>query len=119
MSAKHVQVNETTFSVGEDYKVIKVNYLVVNVLSPYNFIIVRPTINSSRVIISILYLILKYMLPSRRVGMVRGDRESSQEWYQINLTMRKGVFTHEASNPPEAHDIDVTSWDPRLGMDNK
>lgn len=45
-----------------DSKAIEVNYLIVDVLSPYNVIICRLTINSLGEIIFIQYLVMKYPL---------------------------------------------------------
>lgn len=64
-----------------DSNVIEVNYLMADALSTYNVILCQPTINSLEVIISTQYMVLKYPLPNRRVGTVRGDQESAQECY--------------------------------------
>lgn len=61
---EHVQVKchitlETTCNIGSNPKEIEVNYLVVDVLSPYNIIIGRPTINLLGIIIFAIYMVLK------------------------------------------------------------
>lgn len=55
---------EMTCSTRANAKVIKINYLVVDALSPYNVILGRPAINFLGEIISIRYLVLKLLLPN-------------------------------------------------------
>lgn len=54
---------KTTYGEGTDAREINVYYLIVNAISPYNIILGRPTINTLRAVISMLYLTLKYSLP--------------------------------------------------------
>lgn len=66
---------EITCDVGVNSKAIKVNYLIVDAISPYNLIPGKSSNNLLGAIISIKYLVLKYLLPIGRVGMVRENRE--------------------------------------------
>lgn len=52
----------TTFDSKDNVKSIKVRYLIVNVASPYNIIIGRPSFNALEATLSTLYLTLKYPL---------------------------------------------------------
>lgn len=54
---------ETTRGEGADAKPIDVNYLIMDIISPYNIILGRPTINALGATMSIWYLTLKYSLP--------------------------------------------------------
>lgn len=51
-----------TFSSGDNAKSVKVRYLIVNVASPYNIIVGKPSFNALEETLSILYLTLKYPL---------------------------------------------------------
>lgn len=53
---------ETTFGVGEQTKQVKARYLVIHAPFSYNMIIGRPTFNQLYVILSTLYLCMKYAL---------------------------------------------------------
>lgn len=63
---------ETKFISEANTKRIKVKYLMVDILSPYNSIIERTILNILGMIIPTLHLNLKYSLPDERVGSVRG-----------------------------------------------
>lgn len=65
---------ETIFSSRVSIKTIKVKYLVVDATSPYNIILGMTALNLLGMVLSIIYLSLKYQLPNRRVGTVRGDQ---------------------------------------------
>lgn len=72
---------ETTCGKDVDAKTIDVNYLIVDASLSYNIIIWWPTINALGAVISILYMVLKYPLPRRRVGTIRGDQPIARECY--------------------------------------
>lgn len=65
---------ETRCDKGEDSEAIEVNYLIVDAVLPYNIILGFSNINALKVVISSWYLVLKYPLPSRLVGTIRGER---------------------------------------------
>lgn len=92
-----------------DSNVIEVNYLMADALSTYNVILCQPTINSLEVIISTQHMVLKYLLPNRRVGTVQRDQESAQECYQSSLKMRKEDVAHEASPFSKLKDTNISS----------
>lgn len=93
---------------------IEVNYLIVVSLSPYNIIMGRPTINVLGEIISTWYLVLKYPLPNEKIGMVRGDQQSSQKGYKSSMAVEKEEPALVGVPFPEALDADTDSWDPIL-----
>lgn len=75
LSDKQVQVRghitqERIYGVALESMVIKVNYLIVDVLSPYNVILGRSVINALWAVISTQYLVLKYTLSNGRVRNV-------------------------------------------------
>lgn len=52
----------TFFGSGDNAKSISIKYLIVNTTSPYNIIIERPDLNEMEVVLSTMYLTLKYPL---------------------------------------------------------
>lgn len=66
---------ETTCGKGMDSKVIDVNYLIMDTLSPYN-IILGPLRK-----ISTMYLALKFSVSRGWVGIIRGDQQVARECY--------------------------------------
>lgn len=67
--SKQVQVLDhmpvmTEFGSGYNVKLVKVRYLIVNIVSPYNIIIGRPDFNSLKYALSTMYLTMKYPLSS-------------------------------------------------------
>lgn len=68
---------ETTYAEGTKVKAIEASYLIVDAQLPYNFVLGRPSINALETVISIRYLILKYLLPDGRVGTILGDQQST------------------------------------------
>lgn len=71
----------TTFGRGGSAKDIKVRYLVVNTFSSYNIIIDKPTLNSFEIVLSTLYLTIKYPMYNGRVDVIRGDQEGERRCY--------------------------------------
>lgn len=61
----------------------------VNSLSPYNIMIVRPVFNALKVTLSTLYLNMKYPLSNWRFGVVKGDQEMAIMCYIDSLNLRK------------------------------
>lgn len=80
---------KTTFDLDARTRIIKVNYPIVNTLSPYNAIRGWPPINLLVEVLSTLHMSLKYPLPDERVGVVHMDQEVSQKCYQNSLEMIK------------------------------
>lgn len=70
---------------GANAKAIDIAYLIMDTLSPYNIILRIPPINELRAFISTLNLVLKYLLPGRRVGTVRENQQIAQECYYSSL----------------------------------
>lgn len=93
-SEEHVQVLGhllimTLFSNRDHVKSIQIRYLIVNVTSPYNIIIGRPSFNALKAVLSTLYLTLEYPLEDIRVGMVKGDQGISRKCYKDSLRLKK------------------------------
>lgn len=79
-SGEHVQVLGympimTTFGSRDHTKSIHIRYLIINVASPYNIIIGRPSFNALKAILSTIYLKLMYSLEDDRVGIVKATKE--------------------------------------------
>lgn len=94
LSSEHVQVishliQETTYDEGANSKAIDFNNLIMDAMSPYIIILGRPAINTLRVIVSTIYLTLKYPIPDGRVGIVRGDQLIARECYQNSLAITR------------------------------
>lgn len=68
---------------------IKVKYLMVDVISSYNIIMGQPTVNLLEASLSTLYLSMKYSLPNARVGIIQGNQEATQEFYHGSLRIRR------------------------------
>lgn len=63
---------EITCGNGMFFRLIDVNYLIMDALSSYNIIIGRPALNTLEPVVSTMYLALKYSLPRGQVGTIRG-----------------------------------------------
>lgn len=85
----------TTFGNGESSKSIMVKYLIVNVASPYNIIIGRPSFIALKAKLSTLYLTLKYPLKDSQTGRVKGDQEIERKCYKNSLKLKKKSLTNE------------------------
>lgn len=78
-AGEHVKVLEhipmvIMFKSGDNAKSVKVRYLIVNALSPYNIIIRRPYFNAFETVLSILYLTM-YPLCGRGIRVIKGEHE--------------------------------------------
>lgn len=83
-SGEHVQVLGhfpviITFGSGYNAKSVNVRYLIINVVSPYNIIIDKPSFNALEAMLSTLYFTLKYPLKDGRVGVVKGEKGVSKK----------------------------------------
>lgn len=64
---------------------IKVGYLVADILSSYNITVGRPALNLSGAALSTLYLSMKYMLPNEQVIIVQCDQETPKNVTNVAL----------------------------------
>lgn len=108
-----------TYSVRDDSKEIKFNYLIMDTLSPYNAILGKPPMYSLWAIISTKYLVQKYILPNGWVRTVQGDQENILECHQSSLSIGNMDLSHNFIPFLEPYDTHTASWDPRMGMDNE
>lgn len=84
-----------TFGSKDNAKSVKVMYLIVNVASPCNIIIGRPSFNALEATLSILYLTLKYPLEDDRVGMIKGDQGLTRKCYKDRLKLKNKAQADE------------------------
>lgn len=78
LSDEHIHIMghislETTCGKGIDVREINANYLIMDVVTPYNIILGRMANNALVAIVSTFYLTLKYLLPDRRAGTIYGN----------------------------------------------
>lgn len=71
----------TTLDIGDNVKSVNARYLMLNVASPYNIIIGRPTFSTLEAALSTLYLTLKYPLQNGRVWVRKGDQGLARKCY--------------------------------------
>ncbi|MCH90938.1 gag-pol polyprotein, partial [Trifolium medium] len=83
------------------YLVIKTNF------TSYDIIIGLPALGALRAVMSTLYLMMKYPMDYRRVGIVRGDQAIRRKCYQASL--RTGSSKENRVNMAE----DFADLDPR------
>ncbi|XP_057426260.1 uncharacterized protein LOC130719666 [Lotus japonicus] len=83
----------TIFGVDENAKLLRVRYLVLQVVAPYNVIIGRNTLNRLCAVISTAHLAVKYPLMCGRVRKIVVDQRRARECYNkcLNLYGRKGA----------------------------
>lgn len=62
--------SKTTCGDGVNAKEIGFNYLIVHVVSPYNITLGPTTINALGMVISTIYLVLKYPFPKGKIGII-------------------------------------------------
>ncbi|GAU43838.1 hypothetical protein TSUD_371170 [Trifolium subterraneum] len=109
----------TTFGEGEDAKTIKVRYLVVKTpFTSYNIIIGRPAFNVLGVVMSTLYLAIKYPLNNGKIGVVKGDQALARKCFESSLKIRHKPM--KPSSPLESGEranginmVSITDMDPR------
>lgn len=80
----------TTFETHELMKEIKVRYLVIDAPSSYNMIIECLTFNQLGIIVSTLYLCMKYLLSDERVRVIQEDQTIVWKCYIESLKLKKG-----------------------------
>lgn len=102
----------TNFSKGKSGKSISVKYLNVNVVSPYNIIIGRPSFNALEATFSTMYLTLKYPLKDGRVGIIKTDQEIARKYYKDSLELKKGNLADESVKDDQIK-VNSVNIDPR------
>lgn len=85
-----------TFGSGDSVKSVKVRYLIVNVASPYNIIIIRSSFNALEATLSTLYLILKYPLEDGCVGAIKVDQGLARKYYKDSLKLQKKAHAEKS-----------------------
>lgn len=91
----------------------------VDALSLYNAIPGKLTLNLSWEVLSTVHLSLKYPLIDGWVGIVREDHEIAHECYQNKLEISREIIVFGGSLHPDTCDADVSSYDPRLWVENE
>lgn len=86
-------------------------YLVVDTISSYQSILVRPTLNLLVSALSILHLILKYPLLDKHVGTIKGGQAITKECYQSIPS----IFILGIILCPKIDDGDITRCEPKFG----
>ncbi|XP_057425972.1 uncharacterized protein LOC130719364 [Lotus japonicus] len=84
---------DTVFGVNENAKLLRVRYLVLQVLASYNVIIGRNTRNRFCAVISTAHLAVKYPLTCGKVGKIEVDQRRARECYNncLSLYGKKGA----------------------------
>ncbi|XP_057452444.1 uncharacterized protein LOC130744271 [Lotus japonicus] len=84
---------DTIFGVDENAKLLRVRYLVLQVVASYNVIIGRNTLNRLCAVISTAHLAVKYMLMCGRVGKIVVDQRRARKCYNncLSLNGKKGA----------------------------
>ncbi|XP_057428801.1 uncharacterized protein LOC130722168 [Lotus japonicus] len=103
---------DTIFGEDECARVLKVRYLVLQVVASYNVIIGRNTLNRLCAVISTAHLAVKYPLSSGNVGKLKVDRKMARECYNncLNLYGKKSALVGHRCYEIEASDENL---DPR------
>lgn len=86
----------TLFESGNNAKLVKVRYLIMNVAS-YNIIIIKSTFNVFESALSTWYLTIKYLLCGGGIGVIKGDQGLVIKCYKDNLKMKKDI----GEDPPK------------------
>lgn len=73
------------FGSGSNAKGIRVRYLIVNASLLYNIITGRSSFNSLEVVLSTLYLTMKYSLEGGHVRVIKGDQVIARKCYKDSL----------------------------------
>ncbi|XP_057452272.1 uncharacterized protein LOC130744095 [Lotus japonicus] len=83
----------TIFGVDENAKLLRVRYLVLQVVASYNVIIGRNTLNRLCAVISTAHLAVKYPLTCGKVGKIAVDHRRARECYKncLSLYGKKGA----------------------------
>ncbi|XP_057452591.1 uncharacterized protein LOC130744421 [Lotus japonicus] len=84
---------DTVFGVDENAKLLRVRYLVLQVVESYNVIIGRNTLNRLCAVISTVHLAVKYPLIFGKVGKIVVDHRRARKCYNNCLSFygKKGV----------------------------
>ncbi|XP_057452479.1 uncharacterized protein LOC130744307 [Lotus japonicus] len=95
---------DTIFGFDENAKLLRVRYLVLQVVASYNVIIGRNTLNRLCAVISTAHLAVKYPLMCGRVGKIVVDQRRGRECYNncLSLYGKKG-----AGEGHKCHEVEV------------
>ena len=84
---------KTTFSDENAMKTITIKYTVVNVLSSYNLLLGRLSLNRLGIAVSTSHLKLKLPSPEGKVITMRVDKKVARKCYENSLRSRRGTYT--------------------------
>ncbi|XP_057455658.1 uncharacterized protein LOC130746894 [Lotus japonicus] len=95
---------DTVFGIDENANLLRVRYLVLQVIASYNVIIGRNTLNRLCAVISTAHLAVEYPLICGKVGKIVVDQRRARECYNNCLSMygKKGV-----SDGHRCHKIEI------------
>ncbi|XP_057418670.1 uncharacterized protein LOC130712872 [Lotus japonicus] len=95
---------DTIFEIDENAKLLRVRYLVIQVVASDNVIIGRNTLNHLCAVISTAHLVVKYPLMCGKVGKIAVDQRRARECYNNCLSMygKKG-----AGEGNRCHEIEI------------
>ncbi|XP_057452399.1 uncharacterized protein LOC130744222 [Lotus japonicus] len=98
---------DTVFGIDENIKLLRVRYLVLQVVASYNVIIEGNTLNRLCAVISTAHLAVKYPLICGKVGKIVVDQRRAREFYNNcrSLYGKKGV-----SDGHRCHEIEILEW---------
>ena len=88
----HVEL-KTTFLDGASSRTISIRYLVVNVVSTYNLLLGRPSLNRLGAVASTRHMKMKLPSLEGRVIIIKSDQKVARKCYENSLKSRRGVCT--------------------------
>ncbi|XP_057457841.1 uncharacterized protein LOC130748624 [Lotus japonicus] len=99
---------DTIFGIDDNAKVLRVRYLVLQVVASYNIIIGQIMLNLLCAVISTAPLAVKYPLNNDKVGKIAVDQRRARECYNNSLSLygKKGAVAGH-----RCHEIEVLEGD--------
>ena len=85
----HVELR-TTFSDGASSRTIKIRYLVVNVVSAYNFVLGRPSLNMLGAV-ALRHMKMRLTSLDGGVIVIKSDQKAKRKCYENSVKRRSGV----------------------------
>ncbi|WOK94242.1 hypothetical protein Cni_G02944 [Canna indica] len=103
-----------TFDSRSKAKTIDMQYLVIDIPSPYHMSIVRPSLNIPRVVVSTPHPMLKLPISETKEGVPHAEQKEARRCYNKSLKQKMTKPGEEPSAPPrQALSISITEQRPR------
>jgi len=106
----HVELR-TTFSYGTSFRTINIRYLAFNVVSAYNILLSRPSLNMLDDVASKRHMKMKLSSLEGRVIVINSDQKATRKCYENSLKNNRGVcvVAAQAQGPDETTRAEVAS----------